>query len=263
MQKITPAQILAKKEKKEKIVALSAYDFSMARILDRLGVDLILVGDSLGMVLLGYSSTLPVTMEEMLHHTRAVSAGTKNALVVADMPFLSYQFSLEEALHNAGRFVKEAGAGAVKVEGGTEAARLVKKLVSSGIPVLGHIGLKPQEVLKDGYRVQGRTARERAMLLRDAQALEKNGAFAIVLEGMLPEAARAITRRVKIPTIGIGAGPHCDGQILVLHDLLGLGARPRFVKVYANLAREIEKAVRQFQLDVRKGVFPDAAHSYR
>lgn len=263
MKKITPSVLQSKKDSGEKIVSVSAYDFAMAKILDRLEVDMILVGDSLGMVLLGYPNTLPVTMEEMLIHTRAVKKGAHFSLVVADMPFLSYQFSVEEALHNAGRFVKEAGAEAVKIEGGAEVAPLSRKLVQSGIPVLGHIGLKPQEVLKTGgYRVQGKNAPEKAQLIRDAQALEKSGAFALILEGIPATVAKSITEKVKIPTIGIGAGPDCDGQILVLHDILGLGQTPKFVKVYADLSKEIERAVLNYKKEVREGVFPDAKHSY-
>ncbi len=267
MKKVTPILLAEKKKKREKIVALTAYDFAMASTLDRLGIDLILVGDSLGMVLLGYENTLPVTMEEMLHHTRAVSRGVKEALVVADMPFLSYQTNVKDvaAVQNAGRFLKEAGAHAVKLEGGVEITPLIKQMVALGIPVLGHIGLKPQHVLKKGkYQVEGKTASEQKQLLADAKAVQAAGAFALVLEGVSAAAAKEVTEQLEIPTIGIGAGPHCDGQILVINDLLGLNGSktPKFVKAYAQLHTEIEKAVRAYQKDVVKGKFPDENHSY-
>jgi len=264
MKKMSPDQIIQKKDKKEKIVALTAYDCPTAAILDQVGIDLVLVGDSVGMVLLGYESTLPVTMEQMLHHVKAVAAGVRSSLVVADMPFMSYQASCEQAILNAGRFIQEAGAQAVKLEGGAEFAETVRGLVRAGIPCMGHIGLKPQQVLKKGkYEVQGKTESQKAQLIEDAQALEESGIFALVLEGVAAEVAKEITGRVQIPTIGIGAGPHCDGQILVLHDLLGIGSRrPKFVKVYAELGQAIEKAVQVYQKEVREGTFPDATHSY-
>lgn len=264
MKKVTPFTLLDKKKRGEKITALSAYDFSMASVIDRLGIDLVLVGDSLGMVLLGYESTLPVTMEEMLHHTRAVKRGVQHALVVADMPFMSYQVSSSQAVDNAGRFLKEAGAHAVKLEGGVEIDSTVKQLVDAGVPVLGHIGLKPQHVLKKGkYEVHGKSAAEREQIIEDAAALEASGAFGVVLEGIPSTLAKEITKAVSIPTIGIGAGPDCDGQILVLHDLIGFGLqRPKFVKAYAECGQELEKAVKKYKKDVEEGKFPDAKHSY-
>ena len=249
----------------QKIVCLTAYDTSTAKVVDRSGVQLILVGDSLAMTMLGYSSTLPVTMEEMLHHTAAVVRGVSDALVVADMPFMSYQVSIESAILNAGRFLKEAGADAVKIEGGAIRAPLVKVLVQNGIPVLGHIGLTPQSIRQmGGYRVQGKQSKEAAILLEDARALAEAGVFAIVLECIPAGLASGITESVTVPTIGIGAGPACDGQILVSHDLLGLydGHVPRFVKRYANLGEAMGKAFESYKRDVEEGQFPDEEHSY-
>jgi 3-methyl-2-oxobutanoate hydroxymethyltransferase len=251
------------KERGERFVMLTAYDYPTARVLDEAGVPVILVGDSLAQNVLGYETTLPVTMEEMLHHTRAVARGARNALLVADMPFLSYQASVEEGIRNAGRFLKEAGAHAVKVEG--PVLELAAALVERGIPVMGHLGLTPQSVhAMGGYRVQGRTEEDARRLLNEAQALEKCGVFSLVLEGMPADVARRITEAVAVPTIGIGAGPHCDGQVLVLTDLLGLtfGPLPRFAKAYADLRAEIAGAVRAFQAEVAAGTFPDDAHSY-
>lgn len=267
MKKMTPKKLLEKKKNKEPIVAVTAYDFPMAKCIDSVGIDLILVGDSLGMVVLGYDSTLPVTMEEMLHHTRAVSRGVKNSLVVADMPFMSYQTNVKdpEAVRNAGRFIKEAGAHAVKIEGGEEMAPLIKKMTDLGIPVLAHIGLQPQQVLKEGgYSVKGKTPSQAQQLIKDAQALEKSGAFGIVLEALPAKLAKEISAAVSIPTIGIGAGPNCDGQILVINDLLGLNGThtPKFVKAYAKLNTEIEKALNNYKKDVQQGRFPDETTSY-
>lgn len=263
MKKVTPVSLFDKKKNGEKIVSLTAYDFSMSSRLDALGIDILLVGDSLGMILLGYESTLPVTMEEMLHHVKAVRAGSKHSMVVADMPFMSYQESAEEAIRNAGRFIKDAGAHAVKLEGGVEVADKVKVLVDNGIPVLGHIGLKPQHVLKKGkYQIYGKSDVEKEQILKDAKALEESGVFGIVLEGIPAQVAKEITASVSIPTIGIGAGPHCDGQILVINDILGLGSTPKFVKVYADLSPQIDKAVKLFQKEVQEGKFPDSNHSY-
>lgn len=249
----------------QKIVCLTAADWLTARLLDEAGIQLILVGDSLAMTVLGYDTTLPVTIEEMLHHTKAVARGVKEALVVADMPFLSYQVSEKDAIRNAGRFMKEAHAGAVKIEGGAFRVAVVKALVQNGIPVLGHIGLTPQSInAVGGYKVQGRTSAQVQRLVADARALEKAGVFAIVLECMPAPVAKRITRSVLIPTIGIGAGPHCDGQILVTHDLLGLFGKvmPKFVKTYASLGAQMRKAFLAYKRDVDKGVFPGPEHCY-
>ena len=260
---VTIRHVRAFKEHGERFVMLTAYDFPTAGILDRAGVPVILVGDSVADNELGYPSTLPVTMQEMLHHTRAVVRGVDNALVVGDMPFMSYQVSLEEGIRSAGRFLKEGGAAAVKIEG--PAIELAAALVERGIPVMGHLGLTPQSVnAMGGLRVQGRTEEDARKLVDHADALSKAGAFAIVLEAMPGEVAKRITETVSVPTIGIGAGPHCDGQVLVINDLLGLGPRPlpKFAKAYADLRGEIERAARDFTEDVREGRFPDAAHSY-
>ena len=248
-----------------KLVCLTAYDYSTARLEDEAGTHLILVGDSLGMTMLGYETTLPVTMEDMLHHTRAVVRGVKNALVVADMPFMSYQVSVAQALENAGRCIKGAGAGAVKIEGGALRVPTVQALVANGIPVLGHIGLTPQSIREmGGYKVKGRLPQEAQGLLADAAALADAGIFALVLEGMPAALAADITAAVRVPTIGIGAGPHCDGQILVTHDILGLydGVSPKFVKRYADLGAAMKQAFAAYKHDVESGAFPDAAHSY-
>lgn len=250
---------------KRKLACLTAYDYTTARVLDHAGIPLLLVGDSLAMTMLGYSNTLPVTMEQMLHHTAAVARGARDALVVADMPFLSFQISVAEGIRNAGRFIQEAGAHAVKIEGGCQRAELVSRLTENGIPVLGHIGLTPQSVLSmGGFKVQGRNPPEAKALLADALALEKAGAFAIVLECIPPKVAAQVTAEISIPTIGIGAGPDCDGQILVIHDLLGLfdEIQPRFVKRYAELGRQITEAVEAYQRDVTQGAFPTESHTY-
>jgi len=249
----------------ERFACLTAYDYISAKIMDECGLPLILVGDSLGMVVLGYETTLPVTVEEMLHHTAAVVRGAKRSLVVADMPFLSYHVSIPEAVANAGRFIKSAGAGAVKIEGGALRAGLVRTLTENGIPVMGHIGLTPQSICTlGGYKVSGRSKPEVRHLLSDARALEKAGAFALVLECMPPDAARKITAAVKIPTIGIGAGPYCDGQILVTHDMLGLAGNvsPKFMKRYADLTSQIRQAVDKYKTEVEGRKFPDKEHCY-
>ena len=248
-----------------RITCLTAYDYPTARVLDEAGVDVILVGDSLAMVVLGYDSTLPVTLDEMLHHARAVRRGTKRALLVADMPFGSYHADTAESLRNAVRFVKEAGVEAVKVEGGERRLELIARLTEAEIPVMGHVGLTPQSVnALGGYRVQGKTTDSAEQLLRDARAVEAAGAFSVVLEAVPRELAAQITRELHIPTIGIGAGPDCDGQILVLHDLLGLtfGDKPKFARQYANLGAVISGAVRQYCEDVRSAAFPSDAESY-
>lgn len=250
------------KRRGERLVMLTAYDATMARLLERGGVDLLLVGDSVGMVVLGYENTLPVTLEEILHHTRAVSRGAERALVVADMPFLTYQVNADEAVRNAGRLIKEGGAAAVKLEGGRPVVELVRRLVDIGIPVMGHLGLLPQSIHKmGGYVRQATSPAEADALLADAIALEEAGAFAVVLEAVPPAVARTVTARLHIPTIGIGAGPDCDGQVLVSHDLLGLfdGFIPPFVKQYASLAETIVSATTRYVDDVRAGRYPPAA----
>jgi 3-methyl-2-oxobutanoate hydroxymethyltransferase len=248
-----------------KITCLTAYDYATARLLDEAGVDVLLVGDSVGMVVLGYESTLPVSIEEMLHHTRAVRRGTRRALVVTDMPYGSYHSDMAESLRNAMRFVKQAGAEAVKVEGGERRLELIARLTEAEIPVMGHVGLTPQSVnALGGYRVQGKTADAAEQLLRDARSVEAAGAFAVVLEAVPRELAAQITRELRIPTIGIGAGPDCDGQILVIHDLLGLtfGQTPKFARQYANVGEIISKAARDYCEDVRGGTFPSDGESY-
>jgi 3-methyl-2-oxobutanoate hydroxymethyltransferase len=250
------------KRRGEKIVMLTAYDATMARLLDRAGVDVLLVGDSLGMVVLGYENTLSVTLADMIHHTRAVSRGASRALVVADMPFLTYQVSAEEAVRNAGRLVQEGGATAVKLEGGRPVVDVVRRLVDVGIPVMGHLGLQPQSINKlGGYVRQARRPEEAEALLADAIALEEAGACAVVLEAIPPAAARKVTEGIGIPTIGIGAGPDCDGQVLVSYDMLGLYDVfvPPFVKQYANLADTVVAAAQQYAIDVRAGHYPQAA----
>lgn len=250
---------------KRKLACLTAYDYTTARIMDEAGIQLILVGDSLAMTMLGYDTTLPVTMEQMLHHTAAVVRGVKNALVVADMPFMSYQVSVEQAVENAGRFVKEAGADAVKIEGGRFRCSTIEALAANGIPVLGHIGLTPQSIKAlGGYKVQGRKQEDAAKLVEDARVLSKAGAFAIVLECMPAPLGAEITAAVELPTIGIGAGPGCDGQILVTHDLLGLYSEltPRFAKRYAELGVEMKRAFEQYKDETEKSVFPVPEHSY-
>lgn len=248
----------AMKQRGEKIVMLTAYDASMARLLDRAGVDVLLVGDSLGMVIMGCDTTLPVTMEAMLHHVRAVSRGARRALVVADMPFLSYQVSLEEAVRNAGRLIQDGGAAAVKLEGGRPVLEVVRRLSDAGIPVMGHLGLVPQSVHKlGGFRRRARDEREAEELLEDARELEAAGAFAIVLESIPAHVARVVTESLSIPTIGIGAGPHCDGQVMVSYDIFGLyEGTPPFVRQYARLGELMVEAARAYAEDVRQGRFP-------
>ncbi|MDI6631251.1 MAG: 3-methyl-2-oxobutanoate hydroxymethyltransferase [Bacillota bacterium] len=263
--RVTTADFRRWKEEGRPVTMLTAYDFPTARLLDEAGIDAILVGDSVGNVVLGYDSTLPVTMEEMLHHTRAVARGASRALVIGDMPFLSYQVSTAEAVRNAGRFLKEAGAQAVKLEGGQEVAGTVKAIVNSGIPVMGHIGLTPQYVHQlGGYRVQGRQAEAARRLVSDAVSLAQAGVFAIVLECVPAEVAKKITATIPVPTIGIGAGVDCDGQVLVTHDLLGLygGFSPKFAKRYANLVEEIKRALEAFRAEVLGREFPGPEHSF-
>ena len=250
---------------KKRITCLTAYDFPSAKLVDEAGVDVILVGDSLGMVVLGYENTVPVTMDDMLHHTRAVRRGVKRALLVADMPYGSYHTGAGEAVTNALRLIKEGGAEAVKLEGGERRLEVISRMVEAEIPVMGHVGLTPQSVnALGGFRVQGRTADTAEQLLRDARAVEAAGAFCIVLESVPRELGAAITRELRIPTIGIGAGPDCDGQVLVYHDLLGLtaGPTPRFARHYAELGAEVKRAVREYCDDVQAGTFPSDAESF-
>ena len=263
--KITPPLLLARKTSREKIVCLTANDYPLARILDEADLDLLLVGDSLGMTRLGYDSTLPITIPEMLIHLKAARRAVTRALLVADMPYGSYQVDVKTALESALVLVKEGGAEAVKLEGGRAYVRHIERLVSAGIPVMGHIGLLPQSVrIMGGYKIQGKTSESAETLLRDALALQRAGAFAVVLEGMAAEVAREITEALEIPTIGIGAGVHCDGQILVTEDLLGLGfsRKPRFARQYLNLNQLISNAVRQFKEDCTSESFPSDDESY-
>jgi 3-methyl-2-oxobutanoate hydroxymethyltransferase len=249
----------------QKITCLTAYDYPTARLLDEAGVEILLVGDSLGMVVLGYDTTLPVTLEEMAHHTRAVARGARRALVVADMPYGSFHVSAEETVRNALRLVKESGAAAVKLEGGERRMELIARLVEAEIPVMAHIGLTPQSFhALGGFKVRGKTAEAAEELFRDARAVEAAGAFSVVLESIPRERAARITRELRIPTIGIGAGPECDGQVLVFHDFAGLsfGRAPKFARRYAELGEIISQAARQFCEDVRGGQFPADAESY-
>jgi 3-methyl-2-oxobutanoate hydroxymethyltransferase len=257
-------QIKEMKQRGEKIAMLTAYDYSTARIVDEAGIPLILVGDSLGMVVLGYESTIPVTMEEMLHHTKAVVRGTKQAMVIGDMPFMTYHISVDDALYNAARFIQEGGAQAVKLEGGVTVAEKVRRIVECGIPVMGHIGLTPQSIHQfGGFKVQGKTREAAARLLEDAQALKEAGAFAIVLETIPAQLARIITQKIAVPTIGIGAGIHCDGQVQVINDILGSYTDfvPKHAKQYVKLTDIIRNAVTQYQNEVKAGAFPTDKHS--
>lgn len=265
MPRLTPPEIKARKGGPGRITVLTAYDYPTARLADTSGIDVLLVGDSLGMVCLGYPDTVSVTMDEMLHHTKAVARGTEKALIVADMPFLSYQVSIPEAILNAGRFLKEGRADCVKLEGGKSMAPVVSAIVKAGIPVMGHIGLTPQTATQlGGFKVQGRDAEAAVGLMEDAKALEEAGAFSIVIECVPAELAASITREISIPTIGIGAGAECDGQVLVFHDLVGLYDRflPKFVKRYADAGEVIRKAIRQYKEEVEQGTFPDKDHHF-
>jgi len=264
MKKNTASDILQKKKSNQKITALSTYDYAFAKLADESGADIILVGDSVGMVQLGYNSTLPVTMDEMLHHTKAVSRAVKQALLVADMPYKTYETAVS-SIKSARRFIEEAKANAVKLEGGEKVLKQVKALTRLGIAVMGHLGMLPQSIEKTGgYKVQGKDKKDADQMLKDAQALEAAGAFSIVLECVPYELAKKITQAVKIPTIGIGAGPHCDGQILVLHDLLGFKSTvsPRFVRKYADFDSLARKAIRDFRSDVEAEKFPSLKESF-
>jgi 3-methyl-2-oxobutanoate hydroxymethyltransferase len=263
--KITTSVVQKMKREGEKISMLTAYDYSTSAAMDEAGIDIILVGDSLGMVVLGYDSTLPVTMEDMIHHTRAVSRAAKRAMVLGDMPFMSYQVSNEEALRNAGRLMKEAGAHGVKLEGGKEVAEIVMKITSSGIPLMGHLGLTPQSVHQlGGYKVQGKDDKTAKRLMEDARILEEAGAFSIVLECVPARLAGEISRSLTIPTIGIGAGVECDGQVLVVNDMLGMFDKftPKFVKKYAQLNIDIRTAIEQYIGEVKDMKFPGEEHSF-
>ena len=264
MKKVTILDIMKMKQDGKKIPVLTAYDYPTARILDEAGMPIILVGDSAGMVFAGYKNTLSVTMDEMRYHTRAVARGSRNALIVTDMPFLSYQVSIEDARRNAGLLVRE-GAEAVKLEGGIIMADTIKAIVDMDVPVMGHIGLTPQSIHRmGGYRVQGREKKQRKRLLDDVRAVGRAGAFCVVLEGIPAGLAKEITESISIPTIGIGAGPSCDGQVLVIHDVLGLydDVKPKFIKRYANLKQIISSAVNEYIDDVREEKFPGKEHSF-
>jgi len=263
--RITINQIKDMKQKGEKITMLTAYDYSTAKIVDEVGIPLILVGDSLGMVVLGYESTIPVTMEEMLHHTKAVVRGTKQTMVVGDMPFMTYHISIDEALRNAARFIQEGGAQAIKLEGGVTVAEKVRRIVECGIPVMGHIGLTPQSIHQfGGFKVQGRTPEAAVKMLKDAQALEEAGAFAIVLETVPAPLATLITQKIGIPTIGIGAGIGCDGQVQVINDILGSFADfvPKHAKQYAKLTDIMSSAITEYYNEVKAGSFPTDKQSF-
>ena len=263
---VSIADLRKKKKSGEPIVALTAYDFPVAKIVDAAGVDLILVGDSLGMVVLGHSTTVPVTMDDMIHHTQAVTRAVTRAMVVGDMPYGSFHLSEEQTVANALRFIKDAGAGAVKIEGASSRRlRLIEIMVEADIPVMGHVGLTPQSIKHLGrFKVAGKTEAEAELILESALQLEQAGVFAVILECIPLELAREVTRRLTVPTIGIGAGPYCDGQILVFHDLVGFnnGYLPKFVKKYADLQTVLSEAVGDYAKDVRSGRFPEDAHSY-
>ncbi len=261
--RVRTSKLLEMKQAGDPIVCVTAYDYTMAQLVDEAGIPVVLIGDSLGNVVLGYDSTLPVTLDDVIHHTRAVVRGARNALIVADMPFMTYNVSVEDALRNAGRLLQEGGAQAVKLEGGAFIAGTVRRLTENGIPVMGHLGLTPQSVHQlGGYRVQGRTAGQARRLLDDALAIEDAGAFAIVLETVPGNVAQAVTRRLTVPTIGIGAGPGCDGQIQVVHDILGLGTRqPRHARRYAELNAVTLDALRAYKDEVSARSFPTADHT--
>ena len=265
LQKITTKKLIEKKKVGEKIVAITSYDYAFAKIVDECGVDVILVGDSLSMVVLGYKNTLSVTMDEMIHHTKAVSRAVSNALIVGDMPFLSYKVDVKEAVKNAGRFIQEGGAEAVKIEGGTEMCPTIKAMLNADIEVMGHIGLTPQAIYRyGGFLVQGKTLNAAQKLILDAINLEKTGVFSIVLESIPWQIAKIITKVVKIPTIGIGAGVHCDGQILVIHDMLGIFKefKPKFLKYFGNVGKAIQDAILTYKNEIIGEKYPDIEHSY-
>lgn len=265
MSKFTTAAFLKSKREGRKISMLTAYDYSMAKLLDEAGVDSILVGDSLGMVVLGYENTLQVTMDDMIHHTKAVARGVQNALIIGDMPFLSYHVSVEETIRNAGRFIQEGNAHAVKLEGGRDVIEKVEALVKAQIPVVGHLGLTPQSVnMFGGFKVQGKDEGQAKRMIEDAKLLQEAGAFAIVLECIPEKLAKLITESIDIPTIGIGAGKYCDGQVLVIQDMLGMFSdfTPKFVKKYAELGSFIRSAVNNYCEEIQKGSFPEPKHTF-
>ncbi len=264
MARVTAVSLRDRKKAGEKIAVLTAYDYPTAKLIDQAGVDVILVGDSCGMVVMGHPNTLPVTMDQMVHHTAMVTRATKNALVVGDLPFMSYQVSPKEALRNAGRLVTEGGAQAVKLEGpASKFGPAIQAILNAGIPVMGHIGLTPQSVnLIGGYKVQGRDPESKKRLTEEAKGLEEAGCFGLVLECIPAALAKQITESVSIPTIGIGAGPHCDGQVLVMHDMLGLGKYTKFAKVYGDAAALMSKAFTEYVAEVKSGAFPSQEHSF-
>lgn len=266
MQKVTIQDFLRKKREKKKITLLTAYDFPFAKIVDEAGIDGIIVGDSVAMVVQGLENTLPVTMDEMIYHTKLVSRAVTNAMVIGDLPFMSYQISVEEGVKNAGRFIKEAGASAIKIEGGAEVAEHIRKMTKSDIPVMAHIGLTPQSIHRmGGYKVQGKTEESAKRLIEEAHIAEEAGAFSLLLEAIPMGLAKRITEEISIPTIGIGAGPYCDGQVLVLHDVLGLFERflPKFAKRYANLKDQALMAIKTFKEEVENGIFPSEEQSFK
>jgi len=264
-EKLKITELFRMKEENKKITAITAYDCPTALLVDKAGIDIVLVGDTLSMVVLGYDSTLPVTMDEMIHHCKAVKRGVKRSIIVGDMPFMSYNVGKDDAIRNAGRFIKEGGCDVVKLEGGIIIKDIVKAIVESGIPVMGHIGLTPQtDTLSSGYKVKGKEALEAIKVIQDAKILEDAGVFSIVLESIPTEVTKIIAEKIKIPLIGIGAGPDCDGQVLVLYDILGLFDKfePRFIKKYANLNKEILKALKTYKAEIHKGIFPADQHCY-
>lgn len=262
----TIQDFIAKKQEGRKITMLTAYDYPFAKIVDDAGIDVILVGDSLGMVVQGLENTLPVTMDEMIYHTKMVTRAVKNSMVIGDMPFMSYQTSISDAVNNAGRFLKDAGASAVKMEGGAEVAEHIKAMSKADIPVMAHIGLTPQSIHRmGGYKVQGKTEEAAKKLLDEARIIEDAGAFSLLLEAIPMNLAKKITEKLLIPTIGIGAGPYCDGQVLVLHDVIGMFERfvPKFVKQYANLKDDALNAVKSYREEIEKGIFPSEDQSFK
>jgi 3-methyl-2-oxobutanoate hydroxymethyltransferase len=266
MKKVTIHTLMDKKKNKQPITWLTAYDYPMAQLEEKAGVDIILVGDSIGMTTFGYESTLPVTMDLIIPHTQAVRKGAPNVYLIGDMPYMTYQISTEEAIRNAGRFMAECACDAIKLEGGREVLDTVKAMIRATIPVVGHLGLTPQSIaMFGGFKAQGRDASTALRIIEDAQALEEAGVFMILLEGIPPEVARVITERAKVPIVGIGAGPHVDGQCLIVHDMLGMfqAFTPKFVKRYANVGEQIVKALETFKEDVNKGEFPAPEHCYK